>query len=306
MPLEPAPLLMAGEIPTQCGCCRPEGGSPAQSGVYYVRDNPEIIVPVDADPITLTTGSGWTAWTEVTAGLASDLVLTRVLAAVAPSTVYADGRVEVGIGAAGSEVAIAESTWLRSLLATSGAGGSALNPERVVPYLIAAGTRIALRARERSGGAATVRVYLQGYLGGGPTVQSLARLQQDYMNGTLTVASLTIPETAGIVLNSYVAWAWTAWAQALASAPTDLLVYGFGSGQPGATFYSGGGGLIQLGVGAAGSEVAVGAAGYCYGTKPMLFGHPVLVEAGERVAVRQKQAAVFDFPGIVILADGFG
>jgi hypothetical protein len=293
-------LRMAGEIPG-AGCCRPDGGGPA--GVYYVRGTPELIVPVDANPVALSTGAGWTAWTPVTAGLAFDLVVTRVLVAVEAGSVYADGRVEVGTGPQGEEAAVAESAWLRSLQATQSPSGRALHPQRVAPYRIPAGARISVRAIERSGAAANLHVYLQGYPGGVPSVQTLGQLQQDYLSGDATSASLTIPETGGIAMNPMTAWTWSAWTQTVASAPADMLAYGFAAGLPGSLYYTAAGGLIELGAGPGGEEVPLGAAGYCHGTSPMLFGHAVLVQAGERLAVRLKQSAPFAFPGVVILAD---
>lgn len=279
------------------------GGGGGVAGVYYVQDRPEIIVPVDAAAVSVVSGAdAWSAWVQVTAGLGADFILTHILAVSVAGTVYMNGQIEVGVGAAGSEVAVAESEWSTTLQAVSGAGGVSRDPRRVQYYRIPAGTRIAVRAYGRSG-SNTVVVYLQGYSGAGPTVQSLATLQQGYVNGTVTLASLNMPETGGLVVSSFVAWAWTAWVQATAAAPARMLVYGFDSGLPGAAFYSADGGLIQLGVGAAGSEVVRGAAGYCRGSSPMVLGHPVLVEAGERIAVRAKSAAAFDFPGIVVVAD---
>lgn len=299
--------MQQGLIHSKMGLAEADG---AAANVYYTRDSPEIIVPVDGNSITVTGGAGnwgWGAWTEITSGLGSDFVLTKVLMSLVPEALLDAGAVEIGIGAEGSEVAIAEIRyWMGTTTVCTGdlyLSGYSHFPRRVGFYRIDANTRISVRQCSQSNTVRDVYVYLQGYSGTGPTIQQLAVTQQSYVRGDATGASLTIPETGGIGALPLSAWAWTTWSEVLASAGYDMLAYGFGVGEVGAMFALGQGGLIQLGVGAATSEVAIGAAGWCKGSSPQMFGHPILVESGERVAIRIKAAGWNVTPNPCLLAD---
>ena len=75
------------------------------------RDAPEVVYPLDAAPTSFATGtsSAFSAWQPVVVSLPSGFVLTRIIATLdVLGGAFHGGRIEVGIGAATFEVAIAE------------------------------------------------------------------------------------------------------------------------------------------------------------------------------------------------------
>lgn len=289
---------------------RRAAGAVTGLGIYYCRDAPEIIVPINATFITVPNnaagGWAWGNWTLVSAGLAADFTITRLLITMDISTGIDPGRIEVGCGDPPGTVPVSEAEyWLGNTITGTNfviAGFQHFN-RRVAYYSIPAGTSIYLRHATRGSIARNAYVYLQGYSVNYPGIHSLLDHQDLYVWGFETNASLTIPETSGLTCVTVAGWNYGAWIEAVASAPNRLLAYGFGVGNPNLLFVLQAGGLIQLGVGAYPNEVPIAAAGWCRGMSPMLFGHPALIEIGERVSVRCKGPINNITPGPFIYAD---
>jgi hypothetical protein len=181
----------------------------------------------------------FTAWVEVFASTSAPIAIAGVeFAGGAYSNIYWD--LDIGIGAAGSEVSIGT---LRLFLYNSGSVGCPAGVLLPVPLGgIGAGVRLAVRARSTSGSSSPTTVTLNYY-------ENLSSDQVTTAGQTLSFASV-----AGGITPNATPWANSAWGQLLASAPADLGLFGV-------THDVAGGAVdgieYDLGTGAAGSEVVL-------------------------------------------------
>ena len=260
------------------------------------RDSPEVIYPLDAAPTSFATGtsSAFSAWQQVVASLPSGFVLTRIIATLdVLGGAFHGGRIEVGIGAATFEVAIAELAF-HSLLFDPVADDAGRQDLSWVPgnfYYIPSGTRVAVRAYVTTTAARTVYIYLQGFDVRGPVFAKSLRRYRQWAAGVATKASLTIPETGGGATPSPGStWTYSSWVEHVAAAADDLLVHGLTINAPSALKISTHN-FVQVGVGASPNETPICGGGGAYGVRSYYFDPPALVRKGERIAIRGKSSA---------------
>lgn len=250
------------------------------------RGQPCRIVPNLANPAQISAGAVnvWSAWAQVTAGEASDTILGAAFYAFVSGVtdVY---HFQLGIGAAGAEVPIAE--WEDGSL-ISGAGSIPVpGHSRRLPYVrIPAGTRIAIRGYDESAGPTTggigAYVALLPYpLAGWDT------WDDRYAAGDRSQGSTRTPAVGSWV--ALTAGSPGPWAQVVAAAPQEQLLIALqrsAATNPRIAQY-------DIGLGPAGAEVVHERVATPL-TNAIIPGitnaelpRPLRVHAGERVAVRQ-------------------
>jgi hypothetical protein len=222
------------------------------------------VVPSAAAALSLTAGGAgaYGSWVEAIASAAADLTLAGVV-----PTVFGAGDVQVGVGGAGSEVAIA----------TVKIGGSSTGFTTFVTFpvpvitKILSGNRVALRCRGTNTTASIL--YYQGY---------------DGNIGTATVPSV-VPDTAAMVsiTPSGTAWNNSSWVQITAGLSNVGAFYALSH-----TVQSAGDYEWDIGTGGAGSETVVATiashnstGGWHFHKLPALL----TIAASTRIAVRVRK-----------------
>ena len=266
------------------------------------RDTPEVCYPNNDNGSGTTPGLSWawSGWNQITASLAADLILTNLgvytLISATASPMTGLINIEIGIGAAGSEVPIARAvTAIGYTSSGSTETKSIIKGETldVFPVRINAGSRVAVRSTTSQAAAGIgCNVKLIGHPPGsydpGAPLDAQAWLNaRNVLGGSTAEPSLAVATvTTGGSL-----WAFGNWAQVITSAAAPLLVAGVASG--GAIVS---GGLdVEIGTGAAASEVTralVPIVGRTFLPGPgwgyYRLARPLLVEPGERIAVRAR------------------
>lgn len=215
-------------------------------------------------------------YTELIASTAYDC--DGLLCMTCGSAASVGAMVDVAVGAAGSEIVI----FPNFLVGSTG---------RVVqwfhiPVSVPAGSRIAARCQGVTGGTA-VTIQAHVIRRGGWHTPSGGRIEALGANTATTRGKVIDP---GAVLNTLGAWAELSAATAQDISAVHLFLGNGGNTAP--TDLSTNGFRVQLGIGAAGSEVlALGSLGFgssstgAYGPLP-LFWFPLSIPAGSRVAAR--------------------
>lgn len=280
--LEPAPLLMAGEIPG----CQPSGGDVLPNYWNPQRADPEVVLPssgLEARPTAAL--ATWGAWTTVEAATPRDLVL---VAAHMSKITTASGSLWVQIGVdptGGTSFAVGQEFAFHAFISGEGSVPIHSSTFRLEPCLVPAGSRVGMR-----GWVTVGDLRFQGYLALiAPAASWVDPWPNTYIGGGRATRQRRYP-----VVNGWVSLpASTAWTQVVASAPNDMLLTALevrpGSGSiPGLS--------LEVGVGAAGSEVVFSRIGiptariinFPFGHQE--FGRKALILRGERVAVRKVVA----------------
>lgn len=250
-------------------------------------DNAQLTFPSAASSVTLTpsgTAHVYGAWAEIAASAPSDLLLTGI--DVKPDGSNNDSYVdiEIGVGPAGSEVGISTFGFHPRGLGGFVSTDSLLSNIRAsIPVSgISSGDRIAARIRRGTTSAATIPV----------AVHAIAAPLDGDLETTAQPLQITAQE---ISASAHATTPWTsgAWVELIASTAAAIVINhlvarGSDSGQP---FE------IDIGVGAAGSEVVVATVpgqggGWPTGTGvhelPVLFDN---IAAASRVALRARSNA---------------
>lgn len=278
--LEPAPLLMAGEIPGR----QPGGGDVLPNYWNPQRADPEVILPSGAFEARPTAGVGqWGAWTTVEAATPQDLVL---LAAHMSKITTASCSLWVQVGVdptGGTSYTVRGEFAFHAFISGSGSFPIHTSTFRLAPYLVPAGSRVAMR-----GWASAGDLRFQGYLAlVTPAASWVDPWPNTYIGGGRATNQRRSPAVAGWVTVP----TGSGWTQAVASAPNDMLLTAVEVDPTSAAGLQGD--VVEVGVGAAGSEVVFSRAGLPslgvlgWPTGYQEFGRKALVLSGERVAVRK-------------------
>jgi hypothetical protein len=249
------------------------------------RADPEVILPSGFVEVRAFAGVGsWGDWTIVEAPTSQDLVL---LAAHMSKVTVSNCSlwVQVGVDPTGDHLWTARAEFAFHCF-ISGSGSYPIHSStfRLAPYLIPAGSSVAVRGRVTS----VDNDRFQGFLAlVSPGASWVDPWPNTYIAGGRVTRQRRSP-TAGSWLRVP---AGSAWAQAVASAPNDMLVTAVEINPLSAQGFQGE--VLEVGVGAAGSEVvfsragipSVRVTGWAFGHQE--FGRKALVLAGERVAVRE-------------------
>lgn len=266
------------------------------------RDVVEVCYPNNDNGTGTTPGLSWawSAWNQITASLASDLILTAIavykLISATGSPVTGLIQIQIGTGAAGAETTVAEFTTGIGYTSSNTVETKSMFIGEVLfcnPIRIDAGTRVAVRSSTSSAAAGIgCNVKLYGY-----PVSSFGQIHRPE-----SVPSLTVTEKAGgsvvqpnaavtTVATGTPLWTYGAWVQVIASAACELVVTGVATG---GTTVSGGFDL-EIGTGAAGSEISrslVPVVGRTFLPGPgwgfWRVARPLYIKPGEAVSVRAR------------------
>lgn len=276
--LEPTPLLMAGEIPGRQRCL----GDALPNYWNPSRGEPDVTFPSTSTySATIVYGAGdWGSWYQVELSVPCDCVLTALhFSKVATASV--SFWIQIGIGAPGSEVVIA-TVGQHVLISGSGANPFCAYTQRLAPYKVPAGSRIAARGLASAG-------HLGGRLNlsaikAAPDAMWYSPWPNTYIGGTRVTGTGRAPAAPSW---QAVQGGGVQWTQFLASAPSDML-FNAAEFNP-ANSGGGDGNRFQLGVGPAGdvtplSEVPMVGAGlvpWCSGYQEV--GRKSLILSGETV-----------------------
>jgi hypothetical protein len=258
--------------------------------------DPSYFFPATGSAVTVTapTDASWSAWTELTAGIAADCVLATVNVDCIHGVGGAEARLlflQLGIGAAGAEVAIGN--WVDTNVSIVG-NQKYSRQFRLDGYELAANTRLAARVRVASSCTYGHLMAVSVVAPPSPVLFSDGWDEDAYRQGGVDASQLVpdVPSFTNVACGAIDTWG--NWVQFIASAANRLLVDGVnvsvsGSAPPPFPTRL----ALQIGIGAAGSEVAHEAVALASGTTAGpagVFGLPRPVEAltGERVAVRTQ------------------
>jgi hypothetical protein len=271
---------MAGEIP---------GRQRAQGDLlpnYWnpQRGDPEVILPssgMEARPSAAV--GAWGAWITVEAATAQALVLLAAHINTL-STASCSLWAQVGVDpTGGTSFTVRAEFAFHCFISGSGAYPIHGSTFRLAPYLIPAGSRVAMRGWVTDGS-----LYFQGYLAlARPTASWYSPWPNTYIAGGRATSRRRSPAVAGWVSVPTGA----GWTEVVASAPNDMLLSAVEFDPASAAGLLGD--VVEVGVGAAGSEVVFSRAGipsirimgWIFGYQE--FGRKALVLSGERVAVRK-------------------
>lgn len=226
-------------------------------------------------------------WVEVDPSLSADAagVVVTLTAATNASGADTSTLLEIGTGAAASEV-----VW-----ATVGIGYRTLNAQMVVPGLLAAGTRVAVRCRS----VITLKTVSAAYAF---TPAKSVALGAPSTYGADTATSHGVTLTAPGSLNTK-----SAWTEITASTAADIAALLVSVQGAAATALSGSGVLIDIAVGAAGSEVAVITDVYLHGDASerydprSLLTYGLAISAGSRIAARYQRASTNNVVDLILV-----
>jgi hypothetical protein len=251
--------------------------------VSKTTTSPLLWLPSAAAGIQLTpSGTAWTntSWVQLTASAPSRLysaylaILPNNGAVVAQLSV----EIDIGVGGAGSEVVVAT---VRARVMADLWGPVSTVPLGALHAFIAAGTRVALRVRHGATGNTNVYRVALGYyadLGGA----------SGYSTSAPTVAPLGASFVT--VTSGGSAWGFGSWVEVLSAAAVTsaIRLTGFVATNIGRPHE------IQIGYGAAGSEVAKMTLPYSHtggggdGFNYVRFPRPLCVSSGTRISVRSR------------------
>jgi len=281
------------------------------------RDIPEVCYPDNNFGTAVTPGNSWawSAWAQLTASLADHLVLSAaqlyVLLSTTATPVLQQFQVEIGTGAAGSEVTVARSGSAIGYSASGSAETKSIFRTETLwlpPVRIAAGTRVAVRATKQGTDPLALNVTLIGFPAADFPPVSTHPHPDPYLRASEPAAAVTYPN-AGLasVTTAGTIWVYGSWVELIAAGALSrhMLAAGFACGDAviSGAFH------LQLGTGSAGNEVphalAV-AAGRSSNPGPGFgqahFVRPALIKPGERVAARVRGRPVSTAFAVQLLA----
>lgn len=215
------------------------------------------------------------SWVTLTDGL--EINATGFLIGVTQGTLSRDFLIDIAIGSPGSEVVIVE-----NLQVSIGSVANAGHPNVVLPLPIPARTRIAARV-QASTGAATIGLNLHLY---NALQMPSSRFAKTYGANTADSGGTQV-DPGGVTANQKGAWSELV---AAVECPINFLVVSIGNQANAAR--SNASYVADIGVGAAGSEVAVvsslGAASSVGSDilTPQWWGVPVSIPSGQRLVAR--------------------
>jgi hypothetical protein len=288
MPLEPAPLVMAGEIP-HYGCCRPPDGGGAGLLVRRSAACAEVFLPAAAPATVISAAASWTFGAWVALGtLAQQLVLSYThIVNYFSAAGLVDSTVELAYGDGYGGYTPLDAT--RELATFFNPGGTTIwfLPLSMMCQPVAVPANQAIYARYAANSATPYQVdlILLGWLGGLPAFDTipLAAISGPgrWYPVNASSAYISAPTGAG--------WAWGAPVTVIDPAPNDLLVVGM-EAYPSIVWATDPATMWQVGYGPAGSETwcATLPIGRTWSTRWVW--PPVLVKAGERLALRAADA----------------
>jgi len=254
-----------------------------EMGYWNPSREPPLILPSSLNQTSVTYGvNAWGNWAQVEAATAVDMVLAQLVGTkvVIESCTW---WVQIGVGAAESEVVIAE-VGSASFVSGSGAYPVLAFVCRLAPVLIAAGTRVSVRGylTQTAISNRTGRLYLACL----PTPAAWEATWPDtYIEGSRVSSFYRQPATP-----AYTALTSSGWTELIASAASDMLIDGAQASTGAASHETGQ--TLQFAVGAAGSEVMIaeipfpniGVVAYLVGAVPTV--RKAIVYAGERVSAK--------------------
>lgn len=272
------------------------------------RDTLEIIVPQNATSIGLTYHTvawTWPAWTQVHAGLAFPFVLCGMYVnymQAAAATAFPITQVQIGTGAALSEVAIATSGSSCLFVNSTGTTVYAMYSETAFfgPLLIPASTRIAARQTGSVANVPRCRLYLFGYDARywPPVLEH--QTPERYMRGLSIKTSECYPSgNVTSITAGNPAWTFGAWTEFIAAATNPTLITGIA--MVAANIVSNNPCQMQIGLGANPNEVAHSQVGFPSEATVITTAtaggisylpRPLYVKAGERVCVRAESSVL--------------
>ena len=275
---------------------------------WVSRNQLVLMYPRDASNVSLSAGVSWSwsAQSQIVASSSEDFVPTHlnVLLRIGAKTDTNQIIIiehEIATGAATSEAPYATNTYLsEKLIVDTGASTQALSNIGITvpigPTVIPSGTRIAHRARTSLAAAditVGVNAYIAGYQAGAVPARYPMYSYRGHHAGIHKSISKQIPIAGATLPIVESTWAsgYGAWSEVIASAESDLFIWSIGkeilSSSNQASYF-------EIGVGAATSEVPIGrlgSPGAVYMNSHMqYFIVPLLIKAGERVAIRHKGA----------------
>lgn len=275
----------------------------------------ETVLPVLAGPVYPNAGVGgaWGAWVQVipAAGAGSiafpfvlhGAYLTEQFTLFTISTNVAEYHFQVGIGAAGFEVPIAQGAAnLVGILSFVFAANATIIATKTMwfePVVVPAGTRIAVRAWGSAAIAIQFGTFLVGYDASNYELPAelMSRPHERYIKGISSPVqgANCYPNPASTPIVPAAAPAWGVWTVWIAAAANDILMTGVASVESAIGSYA----QVQIGIGPAAAEVAgaqVGLAGRTFGPVGASYlPRPLFVKQGERVALRaMSPTAILD------------
>jgi hypothetical protein len=250
------------------------------------RADPEIILPSSALEARLTAGLGaWGAWTVVQAATSQALVL--VVAHMSKiTTVSGSGWVQVGVDPAGGvNYAVRGEFAFHAFISGEGAAPIHTSTFRLAPYLVPAGSRVAMRGWVTG---ALADLSIQGYLG---FILPAATWVDPWPNTYIVGGRATNQRRDPAVPGWYTVPQGAAWTQVIAAAPRDMLATAVEFDPSSGTGAQGE--VVEMAVGAAGSELVFSRAGipsvrlfgWAFGYQE--FGRKALILRGEPVSLRK-------------------
>lgn len=253
-------------------------------GNLLTTDRPTLITAPAADLTNIavsTTAWAYGAWTTIVTAVGAE---TTIVGLVIPAPfASADYEIQLGKGSAGAEVVIGNFKGY----ATNNADGPSYVPLWNPIGGITTGQRLAARVRKAGTSASTVPfglVYLEGAVAGDPMTTAVT---YDAPTGA---SSLDLSSGSG-------AWSYGAWVEFISATTAISQIVGVALGN---TSYASKWIEIEFGIGAAGSEKAIGSLFFFGGASSgkanniIPLRRPIdLVPAGVRVALRARSATGF-------------
>ena len=283
---------------------RPAGGVAAAAGwTRRSTTDLEVLYPTLANARALSAGAAaWAfgAYSQCSAAVAADYYPHGVHLSIqaSPNLTVATPvfvEVEVATGAAGAEVPYGTVCLVFTTSLFVADSAPFLNFGLTLPLgptLVPSGTRLAARCRQSQTQAnvgTTVRIYVTGHHTPVPASDATYGLDS-YLGGSYAAGSIVTPAGATLAVPTLAYPNYGAWTQVIASAARDSLVRGVSYDQGAAATNLGR--HMQFGIGAAGAEVPYSLiglpAGSTTGCGIQLLRRPLLLLAGERLAVRQS------------------
>lgn len=220
-------------------------------------------------------------------------------------------ELELAKGEAGSEVALASCAGNIVATVADFVGGSTIIGTGftlpIAPDLVPSGTRLAVRARVSLADTdmtMNFRAYVAGYDADAPAADTTYPLDA-HLDGTHNAIQKLTPSGSTTDVTAGASWAFGSWVQFIASAANPLLLLGVVAGD--STSTSQNGHYLQFGIGAQGAEAAYGAVAVpgraLLNGDIQLLRRPILVQAGERVALRAASTAAVAIPHQLIYAE---
>lgn len=269
-------------------------------GLAPKRDIVEICFPNNDNGVATTPGNSWTysAWAQLTASLATDLILTGVyvykLISATATPIVEKVQLSIGTGGAGSETTIAVVTTAIGYTSSAAVETKSIIIGEFLPIMptrIDSGTRVAIRSTKSGTGAFGLNVKIVGYPANSfpPILQPPT--PEQWLSTMEKAGGSTVQPSAGVVTlqTGGTLWTYGAWTQIVASAAADLIITGITAGD----VVVSGGFDMEIGTGAASSEVSHGllcVVGRTFFPGPgngyWALSRPIFVKAGERIAGR--------------------